>query len=269
MSHLRRFRTLSEYETFRNSDEWVTPNVSAINDIDAIMYNPYEKNNYLRFTAIEDSTLSLNNNGSNTPNVEYSFDGINDWTTWDYSKINLPAGKTVYMRGNNPDGFSGFKSIGLGYKYNNFGMTGKIESHGNIMSLLYGDDFKNKLTIPVDFCFSCLFYGCSSLTTAPELPATTLVNGCYYRMFQGCSSLTTAPDLPATTLAESCYQRMFYGCKSLNSITMLATDISALGCLGGWVNSVSSTGTFTKASSMTSLPSGESGIPEGWTVENA
>jgi hypothetical protein len=30
-------------------------------------------------------------------------------------------------------------------------------------------------------------------------------------MFYGCSSLTTAPELPATTLANNCYQNMFYG----------------------------------------------------------
>ena len=47
---------------------------------------------------------------------------------------------------------------------------------------------------------------------------------------------------------------------------MLATDISATGCLTDWVSGVSSTGTFTKAASMTALPTGNSGIPSGWTV---
>ena len=83
-----------------------------------------------------------------------------------------------------------------------------------------------------------------------------------------CSSLTTAPALPATKLVENCYWSMFNGCTSLNSITMLATDISAWNCLEEWVSGVASTGTFTKATSMTSLPSGASGIPSGWTVKN-
>ena len=34
-------------------------------------------------------------------------------------------------------------------------------------------------------------------------------------MFGGCTSLTTAPALPATTLAGGCYQEMFTGCTSL------------------------------------------------------
>ena len=34
-------------------------------------------------------------------------------------------------------------------------------------------------------------------------------------MFYGCTSLTQAPALPATTLADSCYRSMFVGCASL------------------------------------------------------
>ena len=50
---------------------------------------------------------------------------------------------------------------------------------------------------------------------------------------------------------------------------MLATDISATNCLKNWVKGVATTdGTFTKASSMTTLPTGDSGIPTGWTVVN-
>jgi hypothetical protein len=33
-------------------------------------------------------------------------------------------------------------------------------------------------------------------------------------MFNGCSSLTQAPELPATTLANYCYNYMFGNCKS-------------------------------------------------------
>ena len=117
-------------------------------------------------------------------------------------------------------------------------------------------------------CYDSMFNGCSSLTTAPELPATELAQRCYCFMFQDCTALTTAPLLPATTLAIYCYQSMFSGCSKLSSITMLATDISANGCLKNWVSGVAATGTFTKAASMTSLPTGVSGIPSGWTVMN-
>ena len=123
-------------------------------------------------------------------------------------------------------------------------------------------------TTLADYCYDSMFSDCTSLTTAPELPATTLASYCYYYMFNGCSSLTTAPELPATTLAGYCYEYMFYGCSKLSNIVMLATNISASYCLNNWVSDVSSTGTFVKHPDMTSLPTGSSGIPSGWTVEN-
>lgn len=121
-------------------------------------------------------------------------------------------------------------------------------------------------TTLADSCYYAMFCFCSGLTVVPELPATTLASFCYYYMFNGCTSLTTAPALPATTLATGCYSYMFYGCSKLNEITMLATDISASRCLDYWVSGVAPTGTFIKHPDLTSLPSGGSGIPNGWTV---
>ncbi|MBO4800990.1 MAG: hypothetical protein J5545_03905 [Bacteroidaceae bacterium] len=117
-------------------------------------------------------------------------------------------------------------------------------------------------------CYFSMFSHCINLTKAPDLPATTLADQCYARMFDGCTNLTKAPDLPATTLANLCYIRMFNGCTSLNSIKCLATDIPLTACTSGWLDGVAATGTFTKAASMTSWPTGVSGIPEGWTVVN-
>ena len=114
-----------------------------------------------------------------------------------------------------------------------------------------------------------MFSGCSSLTTAPKLPAETLANNCYQQMFSGCSSLTTAPVLPAETLVTQCYASMFFGCKYIDSITCLATDISATNCTTYWIRGVATSGTFTKAAAADwSTLTGTAGIPEGWTVEN-
>lgn len=118
-------------------------------------------------------------------------------------------------------------------------------------------------------CYESMFQGCTSLKTAPELPATTLTDSCYQSMFNGCTSLTTAPELPATTLKDRCYYGMFEGCTKINYIKMLATDISATYCLSYWLNIVASSGTFVKNPAMTTLPTGSSGIPSGWTVQNA
>ena len=124
-------------------------------------------------------------------------------------------------------------------------------------------------TTLTDTCYVSMFKDCTSLTTAPALPATTLAGGCYAEMFSGCTSLTTAPELPATTLADECYCYMFCICNKLNYIKCLATDISASECTVDWLYNVSSTGTFVKNPSMSSWSTGTSGIPEGWTVQNA
>ena len=261
--YLKEFELISQYEEYINSDMAILPNVSIINDINGVYYNP-KVPNYLKFTAEEDnSTISLN--AGTSPDIKYSLNG-SDWTQWDYNDITLNTDDTVYMKGNNSNGFSI-----SGSSYNQFEMTGKIGASGNIMSLLYEDDFEGKLTIPCDYCFYQMFLNCTSLTTSPELPATTLTSNCYTAMFKDCSSLITAPELPATILVPQCYIVMFMNCISLNYIKMLATDISANAydaCLSNWVMGVSSTGTFVKDSNMTFLPTGSSGIPEGWTVQD-
>ena len=144
------------------------------------------------------------------------------------------------------------------------------------------------------FCYDCMFTRCAGLTEAPELPATSLADGCYYYMFDGCTGLTTAPELPATTLTNYCYEAMFNNCVSLASapvlpagtlvnrcylemfkncselsyVKCLATDISASRCLESWMGGVSSQGTFVKMENV-QWPTGSSGIPDGWTVEEA
>ncbi len=125
-------------------------------------------------------------------------------------------------------------------------------------------------TTLVSYCYEYMFQGCTNLVQAPELPATTLTKQCYMNMFQGCTSLTTAPTLPATTLAQYCYYQMFSGCSSLNYIKCLATNISATDCTKNWVSGVASTGTFVKpASTDWSSKTGDNGIPNNWTVQDA
>lgn len=124
-------------------------------------------------------------------------------------------------------------------------------------------------TTLAESCYSEMFVGCSSLTTAPELPATELTDECYYSMFTNCTSLIIAPELPSTTLSSSCYEYMFSYCTSLTAIKCLATDISASDCTSNWLFGVSESGTFTKAANMNSWTTGVSGIPSGWTVQDA
>jgi hypothetical protein len=87
-------------------------------------------------------------------------------------------------------------------------------------------------------------------------------------MFNGCTSLTTAPVLPATTLVSICYQMMFSRCTSLNSVTTYADDISASDCLNNWLSNVAATGTLHNYGSVIYPKNSSSGIPSGWTEDN-
>ena len=79
-------------------------------------------------------------------------------------------------------------------------------------------------------CYHCMFSGCTSLTSAPKLPATTLADYCYSIMFSGCTSLTSAPKLPAKKLAGKCYYNMFFGCTSLTAAPKLPATTLANNC---------------------------------------
>ena len=91
-----------------------------------------------------------------------------------------------------------------------------VDCSGNIETLLdYATVDGGGHPAMIANCFANLFKDCTALGSAPELPATNLVNNCYVGMFRNCTGLTNAPVLPATTLPGGCYQEMFRDCTSL------------------------------------------------------
>ena len=119
-----------------------------------------------------------------------------------------------------------------------FIMSGKIAASGNIMSLLNGEVATE--IIEGSWAFAYLFYQCTSLVSAPELPATTLFQLCYRSMFEGCTSLTEAPELPATALSGGCYWNMFSNCTSLKQAPELPATTLAGDCYNGMFTGCSS-----------------------------
>ena len=100
-------------------------------------------------------------------------------------------------------------------------------------------------TTLADFCYQGMFFSCTSLKSAPKLPATTLTEACYAYMFAYCTSLTSAPLLPATTLAGNCYEGMFCGCTKLSTVTMLAPSnqiTSWANCVAAWLENAGTDG---------------------------
>lgn len=151
------------------------------------------------------------------------------------------------------------------YNIQNIYVNGQYEGMFSGCNNLTGAPILSTTTLRVE-CYAYMFRDCISLVNAPSLPASTLTTGCYKGMFWGCDSMTTAPDLLATNLYSSCYETMFMGCDNLNYIKCLATNPHQINNTHTWVNGVSSTGTFIKASGV-SWVRNENGIPYNWSVE--
>lgn len=207
--------------------------------------------NYVKFTANENSSIEIITTGTVNVNLQYSFDGIS-WKNYTSSLNHVERGQTVLFRGNNPTGFNVDAD-----NYITFNLIGNISISGNIMGLL-DNGAGNTTEIPNDSCFmklfqssvgityvsdnflpattlkkqcySYMFSGCTNLRKAPKLPAATLTNSGYSYMFENCLSLTESPELPADTLDVYCYNRMFYGCTSLAKAPTLPATTLATAC---------------------------------------
>lgn len=269
MLYIKRFDTLSGQTEYINSAD-IDTYVGYVNENETVYYDdaipepaPYSQD-YFTFVAEADNlTIGLAYAEENV--FQYSTDSGTTWNnlTNNQSTSSVNSGETIMFKAS---GLTWHSYYGIGV------LTPSVNARvqGNIMSLVYGDDFARKTSLAIDSQFTALFWKATKLTSAENLimPATALTQLCYYDMFRGCTSLTTAPALPATTLVNSCYGNMFLGCSSLNYIKCLATDISANRCTSGWVYGVASTGTFVKANGMNGWPNGDGGIPNKWTIEN-
>ena len=137
----------------------------------------------LCFTAKADqSMLRLSKVGSpDSINLQTSSDG-KSWTPYNVGDvITVPKmGGKVY-----------FKAVGSNRRlaispsdYHKFVTNSEFEASGNVNSLLEEkEEVARTMSLENrEFCYAYLFSG-STLTTAPELPATTLAYGCYAMMF--------------------------------------------------------------------------------------
>ena len=183
---------------------------------------------YLSFIGNEDFTLKTGNATKNWDGtLEYSTDK-STWNTWDGTEISS-AGSKLYLRGTGNTKITGDSA---NYRFVFTGTSAlKVACEGNIENLLdYETVSADGHPTMTNNCYSYMFQGCTSLTTAPALPATTLAEYCYYEMFGGCKALITAPALPATMLDEGCYDGMFRGCTSLTSAPTLPATMLGAGC---------------------------------------
>ena len=183
---------------------------------------------YVTFTAEKAQKFMMKTNGNyNISGLEYSVN-FGDWTTVEANKEVTFGGTNgdLRLRGTNTDGTASALD-----KYSTITFTDSyvpVACTGDIRTLL---DWDNYTTVNTENAmFIKLFENCSVLTSAPELPATSLAYNCYYCMFLGCKNLKSAPKLPAKALANQCYAYMFARCTNLKTAPELPAEVLANQC---------------------------------------
>ena len=261
--------------------------------------------------------------------IEFSTNLGASWTTYDGREFNLNHDEVVCFRGTRADcdcigATQLFTADKLCYisgditslladptQFNNYAFRSAF-SNGTCVDAIVTPaavewvdiDPDNPLILPSFTsreCYREMFRNCTSLTSVPDLPATTAAQGCYWNMFRlctglttaniifgattlsadccrelfrGCRNLTTVPIFRASTLATRCYQQMLADDPALLSVTCLATNISATDCTKNWMTNATnnSTRTFYKSSSISvgsgGWTRGNSGIPSNWVVDD-
>lgn len=236
---------------------WTNVSYQAVFEVGQVDYSTQ----YFTIESLEDncSIIVQHKDVANDMTFYYSLDNGSTWTSYSY----VDAGNKNLLLYLN----SGDKALlkatctKFNWKFAPNNKTKKHKVYGNVMSLVYGDNFQNQTTFPANtqdevlaslfsnneylvsakdlvlpattltgWCYASMFYGCDNLVDIPELPATTLASGCYRLMFMLCQSLVTPPALPATTLAASCYYGMFNYCMSMTTAPALPATTLANSC---------------------------------------
>lgn len=257
---------------------------------------------YLCFTALENGEFTFTFDSSLTvsdyPYIKYSTDDGSTWTQVSNvadevvtATVAVSEGDKVLWKGNSSSRKTA--SDRTSNKQGHFSSTCNYTISGNVLSLIFEDDFSGKESQSVYFFglfknntklisvaenllpstslqgygYGYMFYGCTNLTNVPKLPTTTFgATAAYSEMFRGCTNLTVAPELLATTLRGNCYYGMFFGTK-VNYVKMLGLSIPTQ-ALTNWLSNVPdvSTSIFVKNIDATWTDTGVSGVPANWTI---
>lgn len=232
----------------------ITPVISLVS-CNKNRKSSYEEQ-YLTFEALNDGELSCdvdNTNAGATPiniNLYYSLNG-GKWTKLEANvggddKLRehyLPYKKGDVVCLKNDTEYWSYYDGGSIYWDTSLHFTGLVNVFGNVMSLLYGDNFVGKKSFKYQMPFYDLFeafdYFDSKYVTFPQihiaenliLPATSLNYSCYSEMFDYCDNLQIAPkELPALDLARSSYDQMFRSCEQLQTAPKIRAQTASDYC---------------------------------------
>ena len=224
---------------------------------------------YVTFKAEEAQTFKMTTTGTyEIKGLEYSVNN-GDWATVE-AGTEVPFGGDkgdLRLRGTNTNGTADDLSLISTIEFTEANVN--VACTGDIRTLLDWRNYNKVETGKARFCG--LFFHCSVLTSAPELPATKLADFCYNQMFSNCTNLVSAPVLPATTLADFCYYYMFNNCKKLSTVTMLAIEseiTSKSYCVTAWLKNAGTDGSITRTLKVQDEDAYNALVTTGYLPEN-
>lgn len=147
-------------------------------------------------------------------------------------------------------------------------------------------------TTLANYCYTYMFRSCTALKTIAKMGVQTITcNNAFGEMYaltgietvtipkmhfnegrmtgfmRNCSSLKTAiVETYDETIPNNAYQHLFRSCTGLETVTCKAKNFNS-NTFADWLLDASATGTFIKDKN-TTWPTGNSGIPSGWTIKN-
>ena len=165
----------------------------------------------------------LDNSSSTVQQIYYSLDG-NTWSSKFSNEsgallATLNTGDKLYLKGDHIKGSHNDRCM--------FSISGEYNLSGNLLSLIYMDDFSEKYSIQSTECFCGTFSG-TPIVSAENLviPINNVPGNGLRQLFSNCTSLVSA-DISFISSVESYGMfSMFYGCTNLKYIKLPSSTLT-------------------------------------------
>ena len=223
---------------------------------------------YLTIQAIETGTISVNiGSGCSSMTISYSLDNGVTWidnafttgTAKTYTTPTISAGDRVLWKCISTDG-----SFSISYeKVVKFSSTMSCKMYGNIMSLIYGDNFIGKNTVADGFHTFRQNFANLKVVDAEYLiiPVKTMKPYIAIMMFDGNTNLVKGPAFVSDDIQTGVLQQAFRNNTHLASLTIIADSVSNI--QSDWARGVPTGGVLTREIGNTFTL-----LPTGWTTND-
>lgn len=188
-----------------------------------VIYTPTYNDQYLTIESLVDNNEIRWKHDSISRQIYYSLDG-NNWSsafsdTSGTLLATLNTGDKLYLKGDHIKGSHNDRCF--------FSISGEYNLSGNILSLIYMDDFYEKYSIQSTECFYGTFSD-TPIVSAENLviPINNVPNSGLRKLFSNCKSLVSADISFISSVEPYGMYDMFSGCTNLKYIKLPSSTLT-------------------------------------------